>query len=161
VSFDRPQISILDARLAEIDKRLRTIQTGLADEPADLVPPRPSTPEPVLPRRVEVTEAPAPVDPPAPIPAAEADAGELVSQLSSLACEHERLLDSLRALAQPERRASPVAAPIVGLSVGPLASTEALRSFERALARLPGVAAVELRGFEGGDRALLDVHLGR
>ena len=175
MSFERPQISILDARLAEIDRRLRTIQTGLADEPADSAPPRHLTPEPVLPPRVELAEAVLPADP-AP------DDGELVSQLRSLAAEHERLLESLRALAQPhsapaqphsapaqphgalaqpERRVVPAAGPVVGLSIGPLASTDALRSFERALADLPGVATVELRGFEGGDRALLDVNLGR
>jgi len=35
VTAGQPQLSILDARLAEIDERLRTIQTGLADDRAE------------------------------------------------------------------------------------------------------------------------------
>lgn len=78
----QPQLSILDARLAEVDERLRTIQP----------------------------------------------AADLIAELRALAATQERLLASLRA-------------------------------FEQALSGLDGVRAVRVRGCEGGDRALLDVHL--
>jgi hypothetical protein len=45
------------------------------------------------------------------------------------------------------------------LAAGPFVGTDALHAFEQALAQLPGVREVDVRGFEGEDRAILDVEL--
>lgn len=47
----------------------------------------------------------------------------------------------------------------VSVSAGPLGSTQALRAFAETLERLPVVRDVEVRGYEGGDRVIVDVHL--
>jgi hypothetical protein len=145
-----PQRSIIDLRLAEIDERLGSIQTGLADdrlEPARRSRIRPEPPPP-LPPRVELPSL------------TREPAVDLIAELRSLAATQERLLASLRELAQIPAAAPADARPdIVAVSVGPLESTDALRAFERALSGLAGVRAVQVRGYEGGDRALLDVYL--
>ena len=62
--------------------------------------------------------------------------------------------------ASPDRtRAAPAPVQEFSVSAGPFGSTEALRAFERALERIPEVREVEVRGYEGGDRAIVDVHL--
>jgi hypothetical protein len=198
-----PQISILDARLAEIDKRLRTIQTGLVTDaaaPADAtVTPadatvtatptatgRPATDTPSeLPPRVEVPE---PGSSGAglravPAPAADRSLAEAVDELRELAVTHENLLGSMRVLlsdyerALAEARSAPAGRALADtrsapagaaageevrsltVTAGPFIGTEAVREFEQALAALPGVGGVELRGYEGGNRAIVDVHL--
>ena len=45
------------------------------------------------------------------------------------------------------------------VSAGPFASMEAVRAFERQLAGLAGVRAVEVRSYEGEDRVVLHVEL--
>ncbi len=45
------------------------------------------------------------------------------------------------------------------LSAGPFASIEALHEFEAALSHLRGVREVVVRGYEGTDRAIIDVQL--
>ncbi|HEY2438695.1 MAG TPA: hypothetical protein VGI07_00620 [Solirubrobacteraceae bacterium] len=104
-----PEQSILDARLAEIDRRLRTIQSGL------LLTEDPVTPEGEAPVADRTGAAPASVtsirDPRMSRPAAAAappgppsrdddlaDAGRLVAQLQELAAAHERLVASSREL---------------------------------------------------------------
>ena len=140
-----PEKSILDARLAEIDRRLRTIQSGL--EPAAHA----------------AREAPAAVVPPeaAPVPkrlGADARALEdVVARLAALVEAHERLLACARELADRGQAADPGAT--VSISAGPFASTEALHRFERSLQTLPEVRAVAVREYEGADRAIVDVHL--
>jgi hypothetical protein len=136
--------SILDARLAEIDRRLRTIQSGLApaaEAQAESAP-------------VEL-RSPAPVVPPeaAPIPKRLADdtPAALVSELRALVEAHERLLARAAAATPPEQT--------VGISAGPFENTEALRRFERSLQALPEVRAVTVREFKGTDRVVIDVHL--
>jgi hypothetical protein len=42
----------------------------------------------------------------------------------------------------------------------PFATMDALREFERGLAALPGVRTVTVRGYETGNRAILEVQLG-
>ena len=183
---DEPQISILDARLAEIDRRLRTIQTGLADdvgaapESGNGLRPRIAVPEPGA--------RPAP-DPDAP----DEDTGLVIAALRGLISDHARLLDAMgevlasgeRLLARTEVPASaddvspsPVApaddvspspdAPAPGGSpsqvtviAGPFSNLETVRDFERTLGTLPNVASVQARGYEGGDRTVVDVHLSR
>ena len=133
--------SILDARLAEIDRRLRTIQSGLA--PATEVGAEPRDPEPVVPPEA----APVPkrlADVPAP-----SEAADLVAQLRALVEAHERLLTS----------AQPAPEQTVGVSAGPFEDVEALRRFERSLRALPEVRDVTVREYEGADRVIVDVYL--
>jgi hypothetical protein len=139
-----PEPSALDARLAEIDRRLRTIQSGLAPAAeAPLAFPGPT----LVPSPATVPEA-------RPSPGA-ADAADLVVQLRDLVAGQERWLASARELlAAHDGTAAPV-----GVSAGPFTGTEALRRFEQALASLPGVRQVTLREYAGEDRAVLDVHL--
>jgi hypothetical protein len=162
--------SILDARLAEIDRRLRTIQSGLgpgADPPPAESPPRGAPPATGPPAPVALHAAPPPVP----------DRSELIAELRELTEAHERLLAATRELlatyatyapsapyaTAPSRPAAarPPVAPSeqISVSAGPFASTEALRAFERALVRLPEVREVAVRGYEGEDRAIVDVHL--
>jgi hypothetical protein len=47
------------------------------------------------------------------------------------------------------------------VSAGPFMSIDAVRDFERALAALPGVIEVAVRGYDRGDRAIVDVQLGQ
>jgi hypothetical protein len=132
--------SELDARLAEIDRRLRAIQTELAPDG-----------EPRL-AAVGPPPDPAPAWPPAPA----------IRDLLEL---HERLVDSMRALVEAYDAAlARLSAPDAGAAVreftvaaGPFASTESLRSFERTLAAIPDVREVAIRGYEGEDRAIVDV----
>jgi hypothetical protein len=45
------------------------------------------------------------------------------------------------------------------ISAGPFTSIDAVRAFERELSALPGVREVTVRGYVGGDRAVIDVQL--
>jgi hypothetical protein len=121
----------LDARHAELDSRLREMQ-------AELLPER-APPEPV----------PRPQSAP-PSPRVDASA-----QLS------RRLVAALRELLQgyDVLLATPRRASDVSISAGPFSATAALSEFERAVAGIPGVREVTLRGFEGSDRAILEVQL--
>ena len=163
-SGDDPEISILDARLAEIDRRLHSIQTGLIEDQPAGRPARMAVPgdRPSPPRLVS---APPPAGP---SPGEARSETDLLSRLRELTTAQEHVLGSLRQLlgslqrvaGTPER--PPTGAPAdlpVTISAGPFASTEALRSFRATLEALPGVRGVELRGFEGADRAILEVHL--
>jgi hypothetical protein len=47
----------------------------------------------------------------------------------------------------------------VSVSAGPFSSTEALREFERALARIPEVREVNVSGYDATDRAILEVQI--
>jgi hypothetical protein len=138
-----PEPSILDARLAEIDRRLESIQLGLEPTPEGHERPEPAVrllPDPDL----EPVAAPAPGR----------DAGELAARLQELADAHRKLSELTARLLATGPRPAPVS-----LSAGPFASLEALRRFERTLASLPEVGAVTLREYAGDDRAVLDVQL--
>ncbi len=164
---DDPQISILDARLAEIDRRLCTIQTGLADdvgtgtrtgtvpgaESGNGLPPRIAVPEPGA-RPEPEPEAP------------DDDTGQVIAALRGLVSDHARLLASMgEVLACGERLLARAEAPVpadrsqVTVVAGPFSDLEAVRDFERTLGTLPNVASVQARGYEGGDRTVVDVHL--
>jgi hypothetical protein len=97
----------------------------------------------------------------------EADPPQQIEGLTEL---HDKLLASmselleryesvLRLLPAPDRRPPASGGDELTLSIGPFATIEALREFERALAGLPGVREVSVRGFEGADRAIVDVQL--
>ncbi len=172
-----PQISILDARLGEIDRRLGAIQTGLLDRegarPTAEPPSRGAGPT-VLPPRVEI---PSPATIAGAATAWTTTAGtttareaaiENVEELRGLAAAHGRLLESLQRLVGSYERTltqsdQPQPAPAhptqFSVSAGPFASTEALHGFERTLAQIPQVRDVRVRGYEGEDRAIVDVHL--
>ncbi|HEX8975867.1 MAG TPA: hypothetical protein VF830_04520 [Gemmatimonadales bacterium] len=163
-SGDDHEISILDARLAEIDRRLHSIQAGLIEDERSGRPSRVAVPgdRPSPPRLVT---APPPGTPP---PGEARSESELLARLRELTAAQERVLASMRQLlgglehvagvpGRPES-GSPAGQPVT-ISAGPFASTEALRAFRTALEGLPGVRSVELRGFEGADRAILEVHL--
>ena len=159
-----PEKSLLDARLAEIDRRLRSIQSGL--EPAAQAAQAErgahgsAVPEP---HGSAVPEPRAPVVPPeaAPVPKRltpdAAEVAGLVAQLTALVEAHERLLSWAREVT--ERREPTATGPSLSVSAGPFASTEALRRFARALQTLPEVSSAVVREYEGADRAIVDVRL--
>jgi hypothetical protein len=168
-----PESSILDERLAEIDRRLRTIQSGLVpvhDEPPAGEPaaaageppverapdPSPARPESSPPGSEPAQRAPEPLR--LVEPATRGDE----SRLSDLVEAHERLLELHRELLSQyaevlERRAGESAT--VAVNAGPFTSATGVREFERALAALPGVHAVTVREYVGDDRVQVDVRL--
>ncbi len=141
---------MLDARLAEIDRRLRTIQSGL--EPAAVAARRPEPP---------VIEPPVVAPEAAPVPkrlaAEDRQVGDLLVRLTALVEAQERLLASAQDLT--DRREPTAGPPTVSVSAGPFTGTEALRRFEQALQALPEVRSATVREYEGADRAIVDVHL--
>ena len=76
-----------------------------------------------------------------------------------------RLLASMRELmagyelALTHVSAHPEAGPALTVAAGPFDSIAVLQRFEDALRALPEVAEVAVSGYEGSDRALLEVHL--
>jgi hypothetical protein len=80
----------------------------------------------------------------------------LVELQTSLLAATRDLLDGYERAALGASANSPLR---VTLSVGPFAGTDALHAFERALASIPGVTDVAVRGYEGPDRAILEVQL--
>jgi hypothetical protein len=189
MSEPTPRAEDLEAGLAEIDRRLRQIQDELVGaEPASSSeegrssPKRQgrsgplaavlqrasrsgsSTEKDALEREEDVRR----------VEDARAQLDDLERQLQALADLRDKLLRSIRELldgyqaaaqAQPGAARRPDAATEqdpsaeVTLSVGPFESLEAVRAFERAVATLPGVRETSLRGYEGEDRAIVDVRL--
>jgi hypothetical protein len=85
----------------------------------------------------------------------------LLSSIRELLAGYERVLVP-SASPQPAARRTPrhrPDSPDVTLAAGPFASLEALRDFEQAVSRLPGVREVAIRGYEGTDRAIIEVRL--
>jgi hypothetical protein len=121
--------------------------------------------------QAEPAHAPEPVQ--APAPAEPSGASELVDQVRALTEVQarlvdvsERLLESFARIADDGPQAGPFSPPTtrvtpieIELNAGPFAATEALREFERALAALDPVRRVTVRGYQGPDRAILDVEL--
>ncbi|HEX4280020.1 MAG TPA: hypothetical protein VHZ27_04590 [Solirubrobacteraceae bacterium] len=143
-------------------------EAAIPDPPVP-APPPPPIPEPPPPPPAEPPLPPEPVPPPIPeppppppIPEPALDAGVQIRALTELS---ERLIASMRELLDGyervltlphRRRAEPTG---VTMSAGPFASIEALHDFEAALARVRGVRGVVVRGYEGTDRAIIDVRL--
>ncbi len=152
-----PEPSILDARLAEIDRRLRMIQSGLEsvgdDDPVTMASPPAS----------DLLELPTPLhagrrSPPVPSVPDDA-AAELTARLSELTIAHERLLAATQDLLIEQADMLARAAPAISVAAGPFTDTAALNDFQRALAGLPQVREVTVREYLGAERAVLDVHL--
>ncbi|MBV8220798.1 MAG: hypothetical protein JO325_20230 [Solirubrobacterales bacterium] len=139
--------STLGAHLAEMDRLLRDAQAELVpDAPVAAIPDPPPPSEPV--------------PPPIPEPALDSNRrAQAVTELSErLIASMRELLDGYERVLAPSARARPE--PVrVTLSAGPFASIESLHEFEEALARLPGVRDILVRGYEGNDRAIIDVRL--
>lgn len=177
-----PEPSILDARLAEIDRRLRMIQSGLqpvAQAPGDPVaePPAmsdsltaPSPPPSLIARRLA---------PPPPRAAAgdrvasestaagdwEAACGRdeeiavLTARLSELTAAHERLLATTQDLLIEQADMLARAAPAVSVAAGPFTDAAALQAFQQAMTGLPHVREVAVREYVGSEGVILNVHL--
>jgi hypothetical protein len=74
----------------------------------------------------------------------------------------ERLLRSIGELLASSQTAHRNPQPTVReflVSAGPFASTGAVRAFEAMLSGSPGVREVTVRGYDGEDRAIVDVRL--
>jgi hypothetical protein len=161
-----PEPSIIDARLAEIDRRLRTIQTGLkATEPAggDLDPVAQALEDPPLPPPTPLRPSPAPAASGEPGEPESPEADVLLDRLRVLGEAHERLLELHRDLLSQyagmlEHHAAP--SGTASVTAGPFADAGSVRAFEQGLATLPGVIAVTVREFVGPDRVALEVTLG-
>jgi hypothetical protein len=176
-----PEPSILDARLAEIDRRLRMIQSGLAPvgdipddpvaEPAPAVPDS-RTPPPPMPDLLEPPPAPPSLiarrlAPPPPRVAGDREAGRdrddeiavLTARLSELTAAHARLLATTQDLLIEQADVLARAAPAVSVAAGPFTDTPALQAFQRALTGLPQVREVAVREYVGSEGVILDVHL--
>jgi hypothetical protein len=159
-----------------MDARLRAIQAELA---ADLGMPEPaaepeprgasepesrSTPEPGsrrgAPRLFPPKPAPSraapsrPAGQPRPDHRLEAMSARLVRAMQELLGGYELALSHVGA-AEPGRRDEPV----VTLAAGPFSGVAMLAEFERALRELPQVCDVAVRGYEGHDRAVVEVRL--
>ncbi|HTP19136.1 MAG TPA: hypothetical protein VMJ65_05995 [Solirubrobacteraceae bacterium] len=179
--------SSLGPELAEMDRLLHDIQAELAPDreprpvlvgdPTDPTaptrdpaaalpdPPAPAPPPPPPPPPLPDPPPPPSVPEPPPPPPPPQPALDAASQIQALTELSERLVASMRELLdgyerilapKPRPRAEP---PGVTLSAGPFASIEALREFEAALLQVRGVREVTVRGYEGTDRAILDVRL--
>jgi hypothetical protein len=159
-----PEPSILDARLAEIDRRLRMIQSGLEpvrDAPAaESPPPMPDSPlQPPLPPMSLIARRLAP--PPAPVPADSRDEeiAVLTARLSELTATHERLLAATQDLLVGQADILARATSSVSLAAGPFADSRALQEFQHAVNGLPQVREVAVREYVGSEGVVLDVHL--
>jgi hypothetical protein len=167
-----PEPSILDERLADIDRRLRMIQSGLEPVPAGEPPPTVETParagtlhtatpadSPSWRGRAPVPpSAPAPAPAPAPT-ATETELAALTARLRELTATQERLLAATQDLLVEHADVLSRVAPTLGVSAGPFTDMATLREFEQALAGLPRVREVGVREYAGSERAVLDVHL--
>jgi hypothetical protein len=166
-----PEPSILDARLAEIDRRLRMIQSGLEPVGDDQdrfpapEPPEPPDPDPleaggreaVAPTRLRAAQM-------APPPAGSVDSSDvqvavLTARLSELTEAHERLLATSQDLLIEQADMLARATPLVSVTAGPFTDTAALQAFRGALAELPQVRDVTVREYVGSKGAVLDVRL--
>jgi hypothetical protein len=180
-------VSTLD-RLAEMDRLLHDVQAELAPdrEPAPPMPGGDAPPAAEDEVRPGAPDDAPPTTPNHPPPTSSYDAPDFSSSASqkrgvealselatSLLAAIRELLDgydqvlararstpSARAIPRPRRRAAALDHdPGVTMSAGPFPTTEAVREFEDVLSRLPRVRDVAVRGYEGTDRAIIEVRL--
>jgi hypothetical protein len=162
-----PEPSILDARLAEIDRRLRMIQSGLepvrddhdrlsAPEPPQLDPLETGGREPVAPTPLRAARMALPLGQ---ADSADEEVAVLTARLSELTTAHERLLATTQNLLVEQADMLSRATPSVSVTAGPFTDMAALQEFRNALAELPQVREVTVREYVGSEGAVLDVHL--
>ena len=90
------------------------------------------------------------------------DSRDLRRQVAALTELRASLLVAIRALLdgyEAALRANPGEAEVLSLAAGPFRSIDAVRAFERRLSELPEVREVSRRGYEGTDRAIVEVRL--
>ena len=145
--------------LRDLEETLRQVEDRLKDEllRADRVEAgRPVVPAPV---QEEAAEGPGPDSQAAP-DAAEAAAPTApaapVEQVEPETIEAVEPVETVPPAEPADEHAGPIFAPRLELDVGPFADFGALSTFERELARLPGVVGVYVRRFFG-DRAIVEV----
>jgi hypothetical protein len=155
-----------------MDGLLREIQVELSPDrqpaPALDSAPEPDpapAPEPRLMPDSEPAAATLPHDAPAPTPDPHIQthvelSARLLASMRELLAGYERVLVGRAAppaARRPARRRPDT--PDVTLSAAPFPSLEALHEFEAAVARLQGVRGVAVQGYEGTDRAIIEVRL--
>ncbi len=153
----------LDSYLEEIDRRLRRVQLELVEN-MDL-PPLPPHEEPPPPPREPPSASAEPQATPRSGP--RADALSSVPRRRSSEPRpgtrlQAKLLSTMRELLDAFEAAlgeQPESPDTVTLSAGPFSSLAAVREFEALLEELPGVREVSIRGYEGDDRAIIEVEL--
>jgi hypothetical protein len=160
-SVSSERASTLGAQIEQLDRLLYDVQ-------AELVPdrePRPTLvtaaiPDPPAPAPPPPPEPPPIPEPPAPPPPAPGRQMQALTELSErLVASMRELLAGYERVLVPTPRQRPGPAAAVTVSAGPFANIEALHEFEEALSHVPGVRDVAVRGYEGTDRAIIDVRL--
>lgn len=152
-----------ESYLSEIDRRLESIQGELQPGRS-----RPSQPPrrrgragplaAILGRGNPAREEPAPEAPSE--PSSRGAPSTLEQEVRAIGELQERLINAIEGLVEAYEAPAGEEAAGVTLKAGPFADTAALRTFTESLTKLPGVATVNVRGFEGTDHAILDVELG-
>jgi hypothetical protein len=178
----------IDRRLRQIQDELIDAEPPASPPPSPDPPDRPrrhgrSGPLAAVLQRAARTAAPEPsterpeAAPPSAVQRAQdarVQLEDLERQLHALADLRDKLLASIRELVdgyQAAAHVQPGTSPRPGegqedaeageltVSAGPFASLDAVRAFERAVSDLPGVRETSVRGYEGSDRAIVDVRL--
>jgi hypothetical protein len=166
--------------LAEMDRMLREIQVELAPDrepapPLESAPPSPPpAPPPLIAPESGLSSARAVEAAPDPqLRAFSQLAARLLASMRELLDGYEQFLVPIPSVTPPpppppppvatttRPPARPAEDPGVTVAAGPFASLEAVRAFEQAVSRLPGVQDVAVRGYEGSDRAIIEVRLDR
>jgi hypothetical protein len=159
-----PEPSILDARLAEIDRRLRMIQSGLepvraAADPVAEPPPMAESPPSPMSLIARRSAPPRSSPPPGPADRRDDEIAVLTARLSELTAAHERLLATSQDLLAEQAAMLARTTPSVSVSVGPFTDTRALQGFQHAVSELPQVREVAVREYVGSEGVILDVQL--
>lgn len=141
-------------------------EPSAADPPPHEPPPQatPGPPPPQAPPGPPVPPQATPGPPvPPPVQALRRAAARADPRVDVLAELQSSLLTATRDLLDGYERASFTAserrANRVTISAGPFSGTESLHAFEQELSQLPGVRDVDVRGYEGSDRAIIEVEL--
>jgi pyruvate/2-oxoglutarate dehydrogenase complex dihydrolipoamide acyltransferase (E2) component len=144
-------------------------EPGPGPEPEPDLEPEPEPPPPLATATPTAVTAPPTSDPQ--IQALTELSARLLASIRELLVGYERVLVRPSSQSRPEQpQPQPPAPPRVRrrpddsdvtLSAAPFASLEALHEFEQAVASLPGVREVAVRGYEGTDRAIIEVRLRR
>ncbi len=162
VSSERP--SAAGARLVEMDRLLHDIQLELAPD-RDPAPALEDEPPPAAPRAQAPDPGPGPSTAPPVVPEPHSQviselSVRLLASMRELLAGYEQVLVGRtegQATRRPLRRRPE--SPDVTLSAAPFVNLEALHEFEQAVSGLPGVREVVIRGYEGTDRAIIEVRL--
>ena len=154
-----------ESYLSEIDRRLESIQGELQPGRAqsNQSPRRRGRSGPlaaILGRGAPAQSEPAEPDPETrPEPGPRSEPSTLEQEVRAIGELQERLISAIEGLVEAYEAPSSVEPTGVTLKAGPFADTAALRAFTERLTELPGVEKVIVRGFEGADRAIVDVEL--